>query len=911
MARALTGNEPTLLASHGQHSRVYMAVKPMTVVYRARVDQTVLSTDMINAITFVEVSGTLGLVLPGMLMLVGSSPDGSEKGFVRIRSTPSATVFYIGETSEIAFEDEDYLTVINDFPLLDKPVNTDSGVTCIDSEILYVDQHKYMAPVPIMGPLVAVAELVEASVSLTLTPGASYCLGSSISASWSATGPAAVTITNGTTASPTLAFTVAGWYRIKLIVTGANTKTATGYRWVLVWDQDNAPALLSQQAAVDSPTGDADSGVWEFNATLWDHADLANVAECALVVLFAEDWYGDTKQSIGPIPGWENVIACGWIAGETIDWNPRAGSVKFTVRGPAWWLQQIDTQVVTIKNVNNADPTTWDQIEDLDVDKALWHVAHWRSTITSMIDIFLPGDTTPVQSLDGGLGSIWDALRSIARRVGAAPICDRYGRIFIQIDPQLMPYPRSTIPIVMDVSKSNWKDSVQLERRVIKSTSIVELNALSFNGTISTQLWSRAPGNLSGAYGRSEPVDGYIIVDQASANELAGMILAQRNNPHPVVPLKIAANNRMIDIAPLQYLTQSIASGDTKRGITWSTRKLIPRRIQLVINSKTGSIYPEIEAEAETGGGIGDTVGVTYIPPAIVTPNIPGVPTLPTFPLIPPGTIDFPGIVPIVDPPVILECANDWYAPRNEYALAFSQNHVAVGESIIAALPCTLRDEDVYNGPSYLQISALWDGNALNNAVVTGTNGGSDVATATLRTAGLGTFVFHLPNAVAVTGFKIAIPTGNTFTKGDVLNSGSTQGGNYYGQEITGLTPGNWYCIENTGTPPHDTFPQSEVPNYMYYLSNSNSPIMNGGSQPNCANVYVGTPGWVISNIAVGNYRRCFFKATTPSIFISYAGTIGNPDDWVSIVGTLSWILSEAFVDGARSIAAVIHNICA
>jgi hypothetical protein len=923
MARPLTGNEPALLASHGQKSKVYLAVKPMPVIFSAQVNQTVLSTDEMTSIIYDYEGdpGNIADVLPGMLLLVGTSPGGAEKGFLRIRIAPTSTVIYFGMTSEIAFEDDDYLTVVDDFPLVDKPAISIANLTTIDSTINYSDQHKYMDPVPIMGPLVAVVELVEASVSLTLEPGVSKVLGSTISVyAWTATGPAAVTITNNDSASPTLEFTEVGWYRLALTVTAANTKTSTGYRWVLVWDRDNAPALLSQQAAVDNPTGDSDSGVWEFNANLWDHADLANVADRALVVLFAEDWYGDTKQSIGPIPGWENVIACGWIAGETIDWNPRAGSVKFTVRGPAWWLQQIDTQTVTIKNIDGSAPTTWDQIEDLDVDKALWHVARWRSTITAIIDIFLPGDTTLALSLDGGLGSVWDALKNIAKRIGAAPICDRYGRIFIQVDPQLTPVAdRDDIPVVMDIPKASWQESIQFEKRLVKATSIVELSAVSFDGTTSTQIWSRAPGNLSGTYGRPEPVDGYIVADQAKANELSGLVLAQKNNPNLVVPLKIAANNRMIDIAPVQYLTQSIASGDTKRGINWSTRRLIPRRIQIVINNKTGSIHPEIEAEMDTSGS-GITIppdGVPYIPPVNVVPNIPIPPTLPNYPITPPDNTDFPDFTwPNPDiGPTILECANDWYAPRNEYPLSFSRDMVQAGENITAALPCTLRDEDTYNGPSYLQVGGYYDGDSLAEAVVTGTNGGSDVATAVNLPGTIGEFVFHLPGPVAVTGFKIALPSGSglSYQLGSRISSGNVAANNNAGVEITGLTIGQWYAIDGWGGPWYPHLRPTEI-HYDYIIGKADQSAWSVGEGYNgYYGIFgYGPVGWTSSHIEQinnGYYARTYFLAIETSVRFQ-AMTIGD----ATAIGSLGWILSEAIVTSdrkMRSISASIHNICA
>ncbi len=136
--------------------------------------------------------------------------------------------------------------------------------------------------------------------------------------------------------------------------------------------------------------------------TLWAEADLTTVRDRAKVILFARDWYGSTEQSIGPIPGRENIIASGWIDGDSIEWNPEQGSVTFTVQGPAWWLDQMVTFPLGMDNVTSA-PTDWLHYKNLTMDAFCWRLLHWHSTATTVIDVKLSGDTR----LASGLNSPW------------------------------------------------------------------------------------------------------------------------------------------------------------------------------------------------------------------------------------------------------------------------------------------------------------------------------------------------------------------------------------------------------------------------------------------------------------------------------------------------------------------------
>src|SRR5665648_971993 len=119
MARAITSGELAKLRAGKQASKLFLAIHNPTTVYTARVNQATFG-DPIVQVTYDGGSGTVADVLPEMLMLVGSSAGAYDKGYARIRTTPGATEFYIGVTSEIEFEDDDYLTIVDAMPIMPK-----------------------------------------------------------------------------------------------------------------------------------------------------------------------------------------------------------------------------------------------------------------------------------------------------------------------------------------------------------------------------------------------------------------------------------------------------------------------------------------------------------------------------------------------------------------------------------------------------------------------------------------------------------------------------------------------------------------------------------------------------------------------------------------------------------------------
>lgn len=151
MASVLTVDELAQTRLPGHWKKYYLGIAKYNTVYTARVNQTFTSNDMVTQITYDGGSGTLANVKLDMTMYVGSSAGAYDLGMCRIRKTPTSTIFYIGEISNIQWADNLYLTIVDDFQLSAKPLKIIDDVAYMDVDVAYSDQHATFDPVPIMG----------------------------------------------------------------------------------------------------------------------------------------------------------------------------------------------------------------------------------------------------------------------------------------------------------------------------------------------------------------------------------------------------------------------------------------------------------------------------------------------------------------------------------------------------------------------------------------------------------------------------------------------------------------------------------------------------------------------------------------------------------------------------------------
>lgn len=631
MARAITSPELAYLRGPRQRTRLFVDADVPPVVFACQVNQSFSSLDMVLELTYNNVTaGAYADVLAGMTVLVGSMAGAGDLGECRIRKAADATKVYIGLTSEIPWADDIYLTVLDEFRLWAKPLAVnESGAVLVDGETLYSDQNDDFAPVIIAGPARRVARLEGEYVDVAFDLSDSWVPGSSIS-SRSVSAPGSASVTGGTTATPTVRYDEEGRYRIAFTAVAANGKSSIAYRTVRIYS--DADPLLTVFGPPEA-SGDQEDGGWQMRLNVYlPQSTLTIIRKHAMITLVAEDWYDETKVSLGPVVGSENVVAIGWLAASETRSNPRTGgTAKLEVMGPPFWMANIGASMLGLNNAATT-PTEWNEMLDLTVDQALHQLVCWRSTIAAVMDAYPSGDTRIADIFPNAETTLWGQLMTIGGRILARPLCDRYGRLFLRIDPQFRSEAdRAGFPTVITLQKADWRDELVVRQNLEQVTQLIQVASLVGGGEIQA-IYSLAAGHIFkhfGAQAASTEAD-LIVASQAQANEIAGLRLARANREFEF-EISVGQNNRFVDIAPEQYVALELAAGDTPRGIEFDGR-IVVRHVELKYDARSGFLWFEWSGEQET---FGENAVDGDIPEGNELPSTPSFPPLPPLPPLP------------------------------------------------------------------------------------------------------------------------------------------------------------------------------------------------------------------------------------------------------------------------------------
>lgn len=642
--RAVTGPEQLLLQSSYQSSKVRLAILPIRVVYSAQVSIVPSSLDEVGEIKYDNGSGTLADVRPGMTLWVGSTAGANDLGRLRIRKTPTADTFYLGEHSDIAWEVDQHLTVIEDYDLWAKHVKISGSNILMDFDIDYDDQHTDFLPVPVLGSH-RVAKLTGATVDVILGPDtgeASYVFDSTITGySWSV--PGSTGLTGSTTATPTATFDEAGWYPCYCTVTAANGKSKTGMRWVYIWDDDNEPLEVAE---ISSLSEDVQSGggtcQLSFSAGFG-----SDIPERSLAIIFTESSYDHELQDIGQVTHAENILFVGRFSHEVINRSSGIGKVSVELKSHQHWFSQLPTYPVGVEIAKNT-PSEWTSLTKLTVDRGLWHLLEWRSTATEIMDVFLTNDTRYSPEVSGYAGNLWEMMTQfITQQILGHIGIDFFGRFFAEIDPQIRA-DRDDLVEVMTLTDLDLRDDVSLDKQVHGETSLVDLSGMAIDefGGSPSAFFSLSPGHVFKTFGQVEILDRLLLSSQAQCNQIAGLYLGWKNSKYRL-RVTLLAHNFMISVFPAQYINYTWEESDSIREMTFTSR-FIPRTRTLSFDNQTGIFKIELELEAETFA----ENAVAYVPPSGEDISIPPLEPLPSIPI---GYPTYPGDISGSDaPPVVL-----------------------------------------------------------------------------------------------------------------------------------------------------------------------------------------------------------------------------------------------------------------
>lgn len=639
------------LRSDGQHSRNYLCIPQPATVLKASLSALPTDNDgSVADLPITVISGSTGAVLPDQTVLIMDSAESEVLGICRVRKAAGAGTLYISEDNNDTVRRwvvGEHLLVLDEWgiwPRHLRVVGKKNPTFYADWDVAYSDQHAHPDPVIRFGPPIIPVWKTGSTVAVPFDgSGSAMPYSSDTIASWLwATG--AGSIANQTTHSPTVTLSATGRVRVSATATSSAGKAWTRYAHIECYGADRAP--ITDFELTSDPEGSAGNGGWSFSVKMYGQADITTVRHRALVCLWADDYYQNTLGSIGPVANRAHIIAWGWIAGETIEWDAEGGFVTFDVRGADHFLACCTSFPAGVEDTDFADngggaPNRWTEMEDLTTDKALWAFCHERSTVDRACDVFFTGNLWQAAQIPSAAADLWSQLLDFANAtLLALPAFDRYGRLIVSRNQHHVPLDeRSTIPTVISLTTDDHA-RVEIQPRPMSRYSQVSISGVYYLNKKAVPVGAYSPGKVpiapaeDGAYEETELVLG----TQAETSEWCGLIGGSGDGPIDTARITIPRNYRHFDIAPQTWVEAPVEADDTVRGVAYTAR-LIPRSVRLVWDAEAGCWGVELECEGE--GVQWGADNMTF--PGETEPNPPDPPDPPDPPE--------PPIEPPIEPP--------------------------------------------------------------------------------------------------------------------------------------------------------------------------------------------------------------------------------------------------------------------
>jgi hypothetical protein len=646
----LTASELAILRQRPYRTDLFLSIYKPTVLMQCKVNDPTITRGAITGTYDSVTIGSWADVDDDMTLLIGTGTTGEASynvGKVRIRSV-NGTRFIVAENSDISWQDNLYLTVINYvdiwtvYPrIIPDPADPENVIFYKDYDIVYdpvtAKQNEILGSFPCAGPHRA-AFLSGGSAQLYWSAlGTQNVAGEVPTYLWEFEGG---TGSSYNTATPGyVTYNTPGHYKTKLTVSTPLGGSDVTYRFVSIYDRENVGGKMPiVKWDMNDLSGSRAEGGYNASIKVWEHID--DIQDNSLVVVFADDWYGSTETSLGGnAEHCSNILFVGYIIKGSIQYNYRDSFVEFSIGSATEIMRQAEGFAISCESV--VSPTTWFEIKDMDIHKALYHYLRWHSTVLKVADVQYTGDARKHQYLDTDRESLFDTIDNFLRTaIVGELIADRQGKLWAEIDASAEHDYFSTGTTTMTIDNQDWMDEPTIEERQINEISYLEAGGISYSGpTIGTfaALMSQAPGSAPAYRGKVERLQGLVLTDQAQLNDLTGDLFAYKNSKYNV-SMKMAGNYRNIDIAPKEKCLLNVGITDTVRRIQFTNKPFHPITMSWQWQSDKAFLYPNIIFN-EITNGIG---GATEQIPA-ETIDVPAVPpstgfVIPTF-TIPPFSI--------------------------------------------------------------------------------------------------------------------------------------------------------------------------------------------------------------------------------------------------------------------------------
>lgn len=654
---SVSAGDKTLLRAAGHRSNFLLLVHRPATTWAARINDGAIGQGETSIAFDAGAGSDFSLIEEVQEVLVGSTSGGDEIGRLRVRSVSSGDGGVTGTLTvaenNLYMSDNNYLTFKIDYPI--KPVypKIDSGGIFYKDRTTTYGSNYNDQPNPVVVAGGHRAERIDSGLGyaqFNVDASASYAVanGATISSySLSVIASSGYTTSFNTgTGTGYVRFTAAGQYWVKYGVTDSNGKTQSSRRLYFVIPNDITNANYGyDRFSVESLSGDWSAGGWQGQFQLYDDADITEIPERTIVMLWRESWFGSTQKNITFDDDDNGATLVGYATNSSVaqDFETGLGTYTLGVVTAQEILNQYQFSV-SLEAIS-ASPTKWYEYASwLTVGRIIHHILKWHSTVLECTDMIGLTDNTDGRAFgDIVAGTVYSMCDNLAFNAGirARLVCDQMGRLHLTMDPQLLPdTPRGALTTTMDiVIDDDISGGINIQDAIRGQVAMAKVSGLYFDGTFASGLpnvvayCAIAPGTVPhDIYGATvATLDRQVVTSQSHANQLAGRLFATKNNPHPTISFDLHGNYAgVMDPAYGEEFTMDLQASQNERGIVWGNKPMYLRHVELRIDVSAGSVRTSVtfEPEAESFTGITtDCLGLPTIGGA--TPPPPAASTLP------------------------------------------------------------------------------------------------------------------------------------------------------------------------------------------------------------------------------------------------------------------------------------------
>lgn len=575
-------SDPELANFFPQHTRLHLGIRTGNVLWSALVNQSTFDA----AVLEVAYDGASGDPRPlsqyiALYLFLREPPangiQGVVKGFVKNFSvavdSPTEGTFYFLYPKALNWEDNDVLQILDYIPLYAQPlVHSDAWDDAVPVSILGPDRMGFVDE-----PLEFIGEDSYARKGKTVTD---Y--------SWDfESGIPNTSVIAGTRENPIeITWDTAGEYIFSLQVQDSGGKVFTGYRSVLIYERTGANAPYDA-LRLRSISGDWESGGFSCSIEVFKDPTLADFPDHALVILLAEDWYGDYKVALGDELGAENQLFVGYIVAGSQTLDAETETIALEIATIDYLMERLNVWPESFKDGNEFRITSeMTQFVDLTLDDVAFHILEQHTTVRQTHDVHCD-ITNRLDYIPIGPATLFRVLNDqiFNLRFGKC-VSSRLSNLWIAQDRQYEPLTaQEAHPYRWTLGRDRWLETVDLgEERA--PDQVCQLGVTAFTRGLHPVVSYAPPLDpnwpAEGNWGGAEAITEVLVDDSAAmkkvaeADYFAGQALALRNIRYSRVEIQ-AANWRILDPARQDYFKLDLGVGDTLRGHNWSEERLICR----------------------------------------------------------------------------------------------------------------------------------------------------------------------------------------------------------------------------------------------------------------------------------------------------------------------------------------------